>query len=345
MDYTKKINFIINIVYYVIIALIAYISVRFLFAYLFPIIVGTFVTIIVQKPATIIYAKTKIKKGYCALALVIAIYFLLVCLLSLILYKTGAYIYRFTLSDNQFISSLSLKFEEIVSNINEITNEQFSSVIKEAFNSIIGLISNFTKTVIKTAPMLLTSSLVTIIASCYIATDYDRFKTSIVSVMSDKYIYLCNEIRNLFKENILKLIIGYFKITFITFAELFIGLVFFKINNYFIISIVISLLDLLPILGTGTVLIPWGAYKILTGNYYLGAGLIILYVVIAIVRNIIEPKIIGKQIGIHPLIALILVFIGLKLFGFIGIIVLPFSAMIIYSLFERGILSKLKNYE
>ena len=78
MDYTKKINFIINIVYYVIIALIAYISVRFLFAYLFPIIVGTFVTIIVQKPATIISAKTKIKKGYCALALVIAIYFLLV---------------------------------------------------------------------------------------------------------------------------------------------------------------------------------------------------------------------------------------------------------------------------
>ena len=69
----------------------------------------------------------------------------------------------------------------------------------------------------------------------------------------------------------------------------------------------------------------------------IGVGLLILYSIITIVKNIIEPKIIGKQIGLHPLIALICVFSGLKIFGFIGIFLLPFSVMFAYKLFNEGV--------
>ena len=340
----KMVNFLINIAYYFIISIIIYISIKFLFAYLFPLIIGTVITIVVQKPASTISNKLKIRKGYCALALVIVVYLLLVVVLSLLVFKTGSYIYRFTTSDKQILAGISSKFESIVNELNQITGEQFSSVVKSFFNSILGIITNFAKTAIKITPKLLTSSIVTIIASCYIATDYDRFKASILSVLPSKYIYLCSEIKILFREKVLRIIIGYAKITAITFFELLIGLIFFKVNNFIIVAALISILDLLPIFGTGTVLIPWGVYAIITGNYYLGAGLIILYAIIVIIRNIIEPKIIGKQIGIHPLIALILVFVGLKLFGFIGIFVLPFTVMIIYNLFEKGILTKFLNY-
>ncbi len=344
MSTAEKINFIVNSVYYSLISIIAYILIKFLFAYLFPLIVGTIITIIVQKPANIIADKTGIKKGYCALGLVIVIYLALLCLFSLAVFKTGSHIYKFTTTDNQILQGISSKFESIVNEVNLITGEQLSTIVKNILNSVLSIITNFAKAAIKTTPKLLTSSIVTIIASCYIATDYDRFKTSILSVLPNKFIYLFDEIGNLFREKVLKIIFGYAKITFITFIELLIGLMLLKVNKYLLIAGLTSALVLLPIFGTGTILIPWGIYSVITGKQFLGVGLIFLYAIIVIIRNIIEPKIIGKQIGLHPLIALILVFIGLKLFGFVGIFVLPFTVMIIYNLFEKGILAKFLNY-
>jgi len=111
------------------------------------------------------------------------------------------------------------------------------------------------------------------------------------------------------------------------------------IDNAILIALIIAILDLLPVLGTGTVLIPWGIINIILGNYLIGVALIILYVVILIIRNIIEPKIISKQVGLHPLITLLCIFIGLKLFGFIGIIFLPLVTILVYNLYKEGEIS------
>lgn len=344
MNTASKSKFIINVFYYTLLSVIIYFSIKFLFVYLFPFIIGTIITVMVQKPATLISKHTKIKKGFCALGLVILIYIVLIALISLIIFKAGALVYNIAVSDNNIISQIGEYVDKLISSVNnlfdnipEFLSSELSKTIKNLLETVAAIFTDFAKSLVSSMPMFLTSSLVTIIASCYIAKDYDRFKDSILSVMSKKYKTVIFSVKKLFRDNVVKVIVGYFKILLITFAELCIGLALLRVDNFLIYAAAIAVLDLLPILGTGTMLIPWGIYAILTGNYYFGIGIIILYAIIMIIRNVIEPKIIGKQMGLHPLIALISVFIGLKLFGFIGIFLLPFSVMLIYKLYDEGI--------
>ena len=344
MNTASKSKFIINVFYYALLAVIIYFSIKFLFVYLFPFIIGTVITILVQKPATLISKHTKIKKGVCALGLVILIYIILIALISLIVFEVGTLIYNMAISDNKIISQISEYVDKLIVSVNnlfdnipEFISNELSNVIKNLLGTIAGIFTDFAKSIVSSTPMFLTSSLVTIIASCYIAKDYDGFKASILSVVSKKYKTILFSVKKLFRDNVVKVISGYFKILLITFSELCVGLALLRVENFLIYAAAIAVLDLLPIFGTGTILIPWGIYSILTGNYYFGIGVIIIYAIIIIIRNVIEPKIIGKQIGLHPLIALIAVFIGLKLFGFIGIFILPFSVMLIYKLYDEGI--------
>lgn len=344
MTRETKVNFLINAVFYSVVAIILFFSVKFLFVYLLPFIIGTLVTVLVQRPSTFISKRINIKKGYCALLFVIIIYLVIIAVVAFTILKVGEYVSELATQNSGLISQLtdtlnnaSLQLKTITDRIPTVVGEQISKIMSSIVSSITVYISDFAKSVAKSAPMFLTTSIVTIIASCYIAKDFDRFVCSVNSVTSPRYRRAFFELRMLFRDNMLKLLVGYMKLLLITFIELLIGLILLGVENALAIALVTSLLDLMPILGTGTVLIPWGVYRFISKDFFLGAGLLILYAIITLIRSIIEPKIIGKQIGLHPLIALISVFIGLKLFGVIGIFFMPLSVMIIYKMYDRGI--------
>ena len=85
----------------------------------------------------------------------------------------------------------------------------------------------------------------------------------------------------------------------------------------------IAMLDILPILGTGGIMIPWAVISFVLGYTTLGIRLLIIYIIVTVVRNYVEPKIVGTQLGLHPIITLVSMFIGLRLFGFWGLFGLP----------------------
>ena len=114
-----------------------------------------------------------------------------------------------------------------------------------------------------------------------------------------------------------------------TFLEAFVGLSILGVNYAFILAVVIAIVDVLPILGTGTVLVPWAIFAFISSDIRLGIGLLVLYGVTLIVRQLVEPKIVGSTLGIHPLLTLASVYIGLELLGFIGIFVGPMVALFI----------------
>jgi predicted PurR-regulated permease PerM len=97
----------------------------------------------------------------------------------------------------------------------------------------------------------------------------------------------------------------------------------------------------MPILGTGSVLVPWGSYLLLTGNVYVGVGLIVLFVVITVFRRIVEPKILGDSVGIGSLSALVSLDVGFKLVGVIGVFIGPL-VVIIYMAARRAGLFQMK---
>lgn len=104
-------------------------------------------------------------------------------------------------------------------------------------------------------------------------------------------------------------------------------------NPYaFAIGIIIGLLDALPFIGTGLVLIPWAFIKVLCQNYSHALILGFLFIICSISRELLEPKLIGKKLGIYPIVIMFAIYVGIKLYGVAGIIMGPVSLLIIYEL-------------
>jgi predicted PurR-regulated permease PerM len=101
------------------------------------------------------------------------------------------------------------------------------------------------------------------------------------------------------------------------------GFLILRIEHALLLSIIVAFLDILPIIGVGTVIIPWAIVEFAIGDGSLAVGLLVLFVVNAIIRQLAEPKIIGKNLDLHPIATLILLYVGYSLFGFVGLIVLP----------------------
>ena len=109
----------------------------------------------------------------------------------------------------------------------------------------------------------------------------------------------------------------------LTFTQTFIGLALLRVPYAFVLAFFIAVVDFLPLLGTGVILIPWAAVSLLLGEIKLGIGLLVLYAVTSVVRQILEPKLIGEGLGLHPLLSLAAMYTGLKLFGVWGMILAP----------------------
>ena len=124
-----------------------------------------------------------------------------------------------------------------------------------------------------------------------------------------------------------------------TFLELVTGLSIIGIPKAPLIALVIAVFDILPVIGSGLFLIPWTIISFIIGNTSQGIGLAILYLVITVMRNIIEPRIVGTQVGLPPIVTLMSMVVGTYLFGGIGLLGLPVSLAIIKSLNDQGFIN------
>ncbi|MCQ4923668.1 AI-2E family transporter [Tissierella carlieri] len=131
---------------------------------------------------------------------------------------------------------------------------------------------------------------------------------------------------------------GYMKaqvtLMIITFIILGIGLTIIGAKHPILISAGIAILDIIPVLGAGIVMIPWAVINFIIGNKDMGADLATLYVILVILRQFIEPKIVGKEIGVRPLYTFIATILGSIILGPIGIILGPLAAVIISSIMK-----------
>lgn len=135
---------------------------------------------------------------------------------------------------------------------------------------------------------------------------------------------------------------AYLLIMFITFCELSIGFTIMSIagimnNSYlYLIALAICIFDILPVAGSGGILIPWAIVSLIMGNTPQAIGLLIIYVVISVIRQYIEPKIVGDSLGVNPLITLAGLYFGLKLFGVLGMFIVPICLMTVKAFNDTG---------
>ncbi len=122
------------------------------------------------------------------------------------------------------------------------------------------------------------------------------------------------------------------------------GYIILDIKYAFFLAIITAIADILPILGPGTILIPGSVILLISGNHFQAAGFLGLYLIVTILRQFLEPRIVGGNIGLHPLVTLIFMYLGFRLFGFAGLILGPIFAIMLKSLQKAEILPSWKTY-
>lgn len=135
---------------------------------------------------------------------------------------------------------------------------------------------------------------------------------------------------------------GYLKVQVmlvaVTFVELWFLFLLMRLQRPLFLAIIVALVDALPVLGAGTVLLPWSVYGLIIGSTAQAMELLVGYAVISAVRNMIQAKLMGDQLGLHPVVSLICIYVGWKLAGFAGMLILPIAAVVLQHLNTLGII-------
>lgn len=254
------------------------------------------------------------------------------------------------------LKTLSFLPDNIYSAAAQKITELISALSTDFDLSALGLTSDTVKNTISTGvtgiynvarnvPSAVLGIVIGIIAWILFAKDYRSVVNFIQLQLPDNKKNLLVEIKQVFSNTILKMVKAYLLIMFITFCELSLGFTILSIagimsNSYiYLIALGICIFDILPVAGSGGILIPWAIVSLIMGNTAQAIGLIVIYVIITVVRQYIEPKIVGDSLGVNPLITLAGLYFGLKLFGVLGMFIVPILIMTIKAFNDTGRIS------
>ncbi|VYU69180.1 sporulation integral membrane protein YtvI [Clostridium tertium] len=351
MGTEKKREFIINVIYLLIIGAILYITLKYALGWFLPFVVGFGIAFILKPVINLITKKLKIKRKVVAGLTVLVFYATVGALFTLLLFKLGLVMKDlFTKLPSLYVNTiepliyeLAAKAEDILVNLDPALLDaikQTITSIADSLGSIISSVSSgvvsFITSTVSVVPSFFVIVIFSIISSFFFAMDYEKITGFVMRQFSPKAREIVLDIKEYIVGTLFKIIKAYSIIISITFIELSIGLSILRVENAIAIAFLIACVDVLPVLGTGGIVIPWIFIELFKGNIFLAVGLTIIYVVITVIRNIIEPKIVGGQIGLHPLIILMCMFIGVKIFGFLGLFLLPIIVIILKNLNDSG---------
>lgn len=216
------------------------------------------------------------------------------------------------------------QFREVWENIDKIAAE----AIKSAVSALTKAIPSAVISIIASLPSLILFLAVTIISCFYFATGLDGIGRAATSLLPQKWQNELPKIKKRICGTAVKYIRAYVLLLFLTFCQLFVGFSIIGIQYPLLIALLVALVDILPILGVGTVLIPWSIIEILfIKDAFTGVGLLILYAIVSVIRQVTEPKVVAGSLGLNPLITIIVMYVGFRLFGLFGMILGPMAAL------------------
>jgi len=237
-------------------------------------------------------------------------------------------------------SQLDPEYKERVDNTLQSGISSLTATGQDLVVSFLTALKNF----FLSLPNMATVAVISVIGSFFIAKDYPiwkiRFRRILPRFVNTRLDQILADLRSA--------LFGFVKaqltLISLTAALVIIGLLILDVNYAITIGLITGLVDLLPYLGTGTIFVPWIIYQFFKGNYSLVIGLSVLYGIVLIFRQIIEPKVVGENVGLDPLLTLVSLFVGLQLFGFLGLIIGPVSLVLINALIKADVFADLSRY-
>lgn len=351
MEYRKKRRYIVDLVYYTFIVVAIYLVLSYGLGLISPFILAFALAFMLKAPARFVSKQLRMPYKPAAFFFMLLFYGtmgVLITLLGIKLFSSATdLILRLPLIyETQIEPYLISLFKTVEHKIYDL-DPALQFALNEYFNQFIDSLGEFITSISMGAlavitgfasslPIFFIKTLLMIISSFFIVMDYDRLTGFILRQFSERGRELIFEIKKYIVGTLFVYITSYALIVGITFVELSVGLTLLGLEKAITIALLIAIFDIMPVLGTGGIMIPWGVTMLILGDYGMGIGLLAVYLVVTVVRNIIEPKIVGGRIGLHPVVTLIGLFVGAQLFGIIGMFGLPVTLALLNHLNSTG---------
>lgn len=348
-EYERRKRFIINCLYISLIVLILWLVGRYLAVWIFPFLLAFLLAMLVQPAVAFLHNRLHMKRRAAGVFCILLLSAFLLTLLTLSITKIVQELLGLLKMLPALITSLSNALEGLSGSITGwldglpkgLANRMIDGLTGfedqlVKFSSISSGVFSFALNVLTRVPGLLISLIITVVAACFISMDYLEIRSFILRQLPEKYQGWAIDLKRFFFVTIGKLIRAYTCIIMITFAELAIGLWLIGVKYAVLIAAIIALIDILPVFGTGTVMLPWAVIGMLAGNVRQGLCLLLLYGVITVVRNIIEPKLVAGNLGLHPLATLMVMIIGANVMGVSGVLLFPLGLILLKHLQDTG---------
>lgn len=354
MDLKKTVKhkqFIINVLYLAIVLLLAFLFLEYVIGWIMPFLLGFLIALAFRPLIRLLAEKTKINKRVAAFLIILLGY----GLVSFLVWLLGNYLFQnikefclnlpnfytqeiapFLGTANQGLLDFSERFSpDIAAQVGDTLSSMLEGLQSSLIDLSTGVLSSLAGASTK-LPLMLISLVFTILSSLFIGMDYDNVMNFIKRQIPEKSKAMLIDIRSYLGKTLASYLRAYLILMAITFIELSVGFLALRVHNPFGIAAMIAIADALPVLGTGTVVLPWAVISLLQQRFYLALGLVLLYLIITAVRQFIEPKVVGDQLGLPPLVAIICIYLGFIWFGIKGAILFPITMNIILCLHRAG---------
>lgn len=316
--------------------------------YTLPFVLALIFALILRKPTNFLIRKLKVNSSLASLISTIIFFAVITILISwgiTILMQetiqlgknTQVYISKNSTTISDSLNHFKEYYNNLDPNIISTLEKNFSSYVTKLSNITVQVTGKIVSTLISllaAIPNILMVVLFTLLTTYFFTKDMTSSKNKLINIIPNK----ANKMSYVFSETKRMLgnyLLSYLLIIGITFLETLIVFLVFKVKYAVILSIICAIADLLPILGIGTIYIPLAIiYFFFIKNYIAAFGIIISYVLVSIIRQIIEPKIVSSSLGIHPVAVLAALFIGLKANGLSGIVFCIFL-VVFYNIFKK----------
>ena len=356
MPENKHLRFFLTILYIALGILGLWFFFSFAFIWFLPFIIAFVVSRIIERPVSFFKEKLRFPRPLSSAIFTVLFYGIIGTLLYFAM--TAAFRELIVIFEklrafdiNQTIERLEGIFNTLLSKLPLMSQDFIYSNIETWISNLVSKLQNLIGPVISSAtniatalPSVLIFVIAAIVSTYFFSSDYYVLKEKLRAVTPDAWKARYRQTKNQVSTTLVSYLRAVLVLICVTFVELTIGFALLRVSNPFLVAAIVAIIDALPILGTGWVLLPWGIFSLITGNYLFAIGLAVLYVVVLIIRNLIEPKIIGSHIGLHPLATLAAMYVGLKLFGIIGMF-MPIPIALIKQFYEWGYFDFLKNAE
>ena len=321
-----------------------------LLKFFMPFVIGWIIAMIANPLVRMLERRLKVARKHTSMVIIIGVLAVIIVAIYFLGVKIGEETRSFLEQAPEMYSEFREEFQDAGKNLESIISELPQNIqesledaqkdIGDITGQAVGKISQFTVdkagTFARNIPGILISIIFSILSAYFFIADRDRIlefgRNHTPQIIQEKWRMMAESFKMVFG--------GYFKAQFKIMAVigviLFIGMLILKVRFAILVAILVAFLDMLPFLGTGTVLIPWAVFKLLSGDIRYAVGLVILYLVTQLVRRIIEPKLVGDSIGMNPLATLIFMYIGYRVGGVLGMILAVPIGAIVLNFYKAG---------